>query len=153
MFSFSHASKSGRSVRLAALLAMAVSASGRWSWADEDVSSLVDAGLNQIVADEVAQRMSKFLEGYEITGLASVSIDGTFRSLSSDDLKQQMTRSLDRHGIAVDGTSSIKLDGELLFTETQEAVVIVMLCSLNDPNEGELCTVRVRKVLPAGSGS
>lgn len=153
MYSLVHTSRYRRSVQLAALFAFALMSTGRCSLAAKDVGSLVDEGLNQIVVDEVTGRMSKFLESYDIKGIAAVSIEGTFRSLTSEDLTKQMTSSLDRRGIAIDGTSNFKLDGTVQLTETEEAAVVVMECTLTDPNKGELCTVRVRKILPARSGS
>lgn len=141
------------SFRRAALLAVLLSMSSRMSFAAEDVDKLVDQGISQIVADEVTERMSKFLGSYRIQALSTVSIEGKFRSLTSDDLEQQMTTSLGNRGITIDGTSNITLEGELVVTQTKEAVIVVMDCSLAERDRGQLCTVRVRKVLPVAPAS
>ena len=149
---FAHTSNRGLSMRYAALLAVVVLTSSRLSWAADDVTVLVDEGMNRILADEVTEKMTKFLASYRIKSVASVAIEGKFRSLTSDDLEQQMTSSLDRRGITIDGASNITLEGELVLTQTKEAAIVVMECTLADPDRGQLCTVRVRKVLPAGAG-
>ncbi|MGD9856926.1 MAG: hypothetical protein AB7U20_18410 [Planctomycetaceae bacterium] len=152
MSSLSHSLWNRYSVRIAAAVFCVGMASVTPAPAAENVPALVDEAISQILADETTDRMAKFLESYQIGGLESLSAAGSFRNLSSETLKQQLTKSLGRHGIVIDGSTRMRLQSTLAVTETKEAVIVVMKCSLSEGGSNELCTVQVRKVLPAGSG-
>lgn len=153
MLSLRSLSRHLHSLRLAAAALCLGLASISGASAADNIPALVDEGISQILTNEATGRMARFLESGRITGLESVTAAGAFRSLTSENLKQQMTRSLERRGIAVDGSSQMKLQSTLIVSETQENVIVVLKCTLRETGGVEVCTVQIRKVLPAASAN
>lgn len=137
---------------LVAFVTLVGSFSIRQSFAAEN-SLLADEALSQIVADEVADRLAKYLEANRIQTVKTVLIEGEFRSLTSQQLSQQLTHSLQNRAVEIDEGSNTRLTGEILLSESDDVVCILMLCTLSDVNSGEMCTVRIRKVLPSSNRS
>ncbi len=149
MLTVSHASRIRSSLGIAALIAVVGSLSANLSLAADD-SPLVDEGISQIVTDEVADRLAQYLEAYGLQTVQTVVVEGKFRSLSNEALSQQLTDSLKSRKIVIDEDSGTTLTGQVLLSESEEAVLVLMHCTLSDVNNGDLCTVRIRKVLTNG---
>ncbi len=146
MLSHSHTLRIRASLAMAALLAVGMSLSPSVSSA-ADGPTLVDEGISQIVSDAVVERLEQYLDAYSIKSVRSVAVEGEFRSMTKESLSQQLTESLKRREILVDEKSTNTLGGRMLLSETEESVLVMMECTLTDNNDGNLCTVRVRKVL------
>ncbi len=131
------------------VLVVGGSLSPRLSTAAES-STLVDEGISQIVTDQVVDRLQQFMTANDIKTVKSVVMEGEFRSLTKETLSQQMTESLKRHEIVLDEKSGVTLEGQILLSETEEEVLIMMQCTVSDSTNGDLWTVRVRKVLSSG---
>ncbi|MBX3437541.1 MAG: hypothetical protein KF861_08630 [Planctomycetaceae bacterium] len=140
-------------LRLACGLLVLGLVTGQAAHAENEVTALVDEGIGQIVTEEITQRMATFLEPYNISGLQTVSVSGKFRSLTSTTLEKQLVKSLERRGIKVDGSSPTRLVGTLAVTQTKEAAIVVLTCTLSEGSSGDLCTVRIRKILPVPSAN
>ena len=152
MLSLSRNSRNCASLGLIAFVTLLGSLSSQQSFAQEN-SSLTDEGLSQIVTDEVSDRLATYLNANSIQTVNTVVVEGKFHSLTNETLSRQLTNSLKGHEIVVDNASTTRLSGQILLSESEDVICILMLCTLSDIKGGEICTVRIRKVLPSSNRS
>ncbi|MCA9074505.1 MAG: hypothetical protein KDA93_05695 [Planctomycetaceae bacterium] len=149
MLTLSHSNTLRSSFALATLLISGLAFSPASASADD---ALVDEGVSQIVADEAADRLARYLNAYEISTVRSIIVEGQFRSLKDEALSRQLINSLQSRKIVVDESSATTLNGQILLSQDERSSCVMMQCTLTDKNAGDLCTIRIRKVLTGADG-
>lgn len=144
MLTLSHSNAFRSSLTFAALLTAGLSLSPVPVVAADE---LVNEGLSQIVTDEAADRLSRYLETYGIDRVRSIVVEGQFRTMTDVALSQKLTDSLLSREIVIDENAGTSLTGQILLSESEQSSFVVMQCTLTDTNDGDLCTIRIRKVV------
>ena len=101
--------------------------------------------------DDIAKQMEKFCKAKSVSTVQVVGFKGSIGTQSEADVKRQWLDTLKEHGIGMREVDSTRLSGCLMTQVSGDDSLVLLTCTLTDNRGAEICTFRVRKVIPTKS--
>lgn len=119
--------------------------------AEDDPKTADDQAISKKLIDDIAKQMEKFCKAKSVSTVQVVGFKGSIGTQSEADVKRQWLDTLKEHGIGMREVDSTRLSGCLMTQVSGDDSLVLLTCTLTDNRGAEICTFRVRKVIPTKS--
>lgn len=142
-----------RSKVLIALSSVALLLSGmsNVTRADDGPKSSSKQSVSEKLIEDVAKQIKKFCKAKNVSTVQVVGFKGSIGTRPESEIKQEWLDTLKKHGIGMRKIDSTRLSGAVITQELGEDSLVLLTCTLTDNRGTEICTFRVRKLVPTDS--